>query len=355
MVREEPRRLRGVDASDPPVGEMSRDLIERPRRAAEALAGPPLDRVDVGVERPESGAARHGRARPEGRQDAVPGAGQRVRHRGGDAVPGRHERRAEARRHERRSSRAHPSASSARAAATRARRAELGRLTARAVGRRGLVVLGARSRAGARGRRPAPRGSGRGDRCLEPRRHHGERERAPHGPRPDRAAGRRRRWRPPRRRPATRGRGPGRPAVELAAEGAPRRARPRRPSGPRRRPSDRGRRVAGTAPGRQVSSEGSRHEPARLPHRAEDRPARQHRSRRAALAGRPGWVVEFGLGRGRSYSHLAERFPDREIYCFDREHATNPGWGPPRRARRRGRPRDGAGRSGRRRRASAGA
>ena len=31
------------------------------------------------------------------------------------------------------------------------------------------------------------------------------------------------------------------------------------------------------------------------------------------LAGHPGWVVEFGLGRGRSYSHLAERFPDREI------------------------------------------
>jgi hypothetical protein len=47
------------------------------------------------------------------------------------------------------------------------------------------------------------------------------------------------------------------------------------------------------------------------------------------LAGHPGWVVEFGLGRGRSYSHLAARFPDREIYCFDREHATNPGWGPP--------------------------
>ena len=37
------------------------------------------------------------------------------------------------------------------------------------------------------------------------------------------------------------------------------------------------------------------------------------------LAGHPGWVVEFGLGRGRSYSHLAERFPDREIYAFDRE------------------------------------
>ena len=35
------------------------------------------------------------------------------------------------------------------------------------------------------------------------------------------------------------------------------------------------------------------------------------------LAGRPGWVIEFGLGRGRSYAHLVERFPDREIYCFD--------------------------------------
>jgi hypothetical protein len=47
------------------------------------------------------------------------------------------------------------------------------------------------------------------------------------------------------------------------------------------------------------------------------------------LAGRPGWIVEFGLGRGRSYSHLAARFPDREIYCFDRERPNIPGWGPP--------------------------
>jgi trans-aconitate methyltransferase len=47
------------------------------------------------------------------------------------------------------------------------------------------------------------------------------------------------------------------------------------------------------------------------------------------LAGRPGWIVEFGLGRGRSYSHLAVRFPDREIYCFDRERSSIPGWGPP--------------------------
>jgi trans-aconitate methyltransferase len=43
------------------------------------------------------------------------------------------------------------------------------------------------------------------------------------------------------------------------------------------------------------------------------------------LAGRPGWIVEFGLGRGRSYSHLVERFPGREIYCFDRQHAMDPG------------------------------
>jgi trans-aconitate methyltransferase len=43
------------------------------------------------------------------------------------------------------------------------------------------------------------------------------------------------------------------------------------------------------------------------------------------LAGRPGWVIEFGLGRGRSYAHLVERFPDREIYCFDRQHAMDPG------------------------------
>jgi trans-aconitate methyltransferase len=48
-----------------------------------------------------------------------------------------------------------------------------------------------------------------------------------------------------------------------------------------------------------------------------------------ALAGRPGWIVEFGLGRGRSYSHLIERFPGREIYCFDREAATYSTDGPP--------------------------
>ena len=31
-----------------------------------------------------------------------------------------------------------------------------------------------------------------------------------------------------------------------------------------------------------------------------------------------GIVLELGLGTGRTYSHLTERFPDREIYVFDR-------------------------------------
>ncbi len=38
----------------------------------------------------------------------------------------------------------------------------------------------------------------------------------------------------------------------------------------------------------------------------------------ARLGDRAGFVVEFGLGLGRSYSHLAELFPGREIFCFDR-------------------------------------
>lgn len=47
------------------------------------------------------------------------------------------------------------------------------------------------------------------------------------------------------------------------------------------------------------------------------------------LAGRDGLIVEFGLGKGRSYSHVRERFPGHEIFCFDRKDATHPGWGPP--------------------------
>jgi hypothetical protein len=47
------------------------------------------------------------------------------------------------------------------------------------------------------------------------------------------------------------------------------------------------------------------------------------------LGGRPGVVLEFGLGQGRSYSHLVERFPRHEVFCFDRRDVTPAGWGPP--------------------------
>src|SRR5262249_28378985 len=36
------------------------------------------------------------------------------------------------------------------------------------------------------------------------------------------------------------------------------------------------------------------------------------------LAGLDGVIVEFGLGHGRSYSHLVARFPGHEVFCFDR-------------------------------------
>lgn len=42
------------------------------------------------------------------------------------------------------------------------------------------------------------------------------------------------------------------------------------------------------------------------------------------LAGEDGIIVEFGLSTGRSYSHLRERFPDLEIFCFDRVDITHP-------------------------------
>ncbi|HSE95362.1 MAG TPA: class I SAM-dependent methyltransferase, partial [Methylomirabilota bacterium] len=32
----------------------------------------------------------------------------------------------------------------------------------------------------------------------------------------------------------------------------------------------------------------------------------------------PGVIVEFGFGAGRSYSHLVARFPECEVFCFDR-------------------------------------
>lgn len=36
------------------------------------------------------------------------------------------------------------------------------------------------------------------------------------------------------------------------------------------------------------------------------------------IAGRPGCVFELGLGSGRTYDHLRQLFPDREIFAFDR-------------------------------------
>ena len=32
-----------------------------------------------------------------------------------------------------------------------------------------------------------------------------------------------------------------------------------------------------------------------------------------------GPVLEFGLGNGRTYDHLRQRFPDREIFVFERQ------------------------------------
>ena len=42
------------------------------------------------------------------------------------------------------------------------------------------------------------------------------------------------------------------------------------------------------------------------------------------VAGRPGAVLELGLGNGRTYDHLREHAGDREIYVFDRQVAAHP-------------------------------
>ncbi len=47
------------------------------------------------------------------------------------------------------------------------------------------------------------------------------------------------------------------------------------------------------------------------------------------IAGRKGIVLELGLGNGRSYDHLRELLPDREIYVFDRQIAAHPDCIPP--------------------------
>lgn len=49
----------------------------------------------------------------------------------------------------------------------------------------------------------------------------------------------------------------------------------------------------------------------------------------AAIADLPGPVLELGLGNGRTYDHLREILPDREIYVFDRRIAAHPACIPP--------------------------
>lgn len=48
-----------------------------------------------------------------------------------------------------------------------------------------------------------------------------------------------------------------------------------------------------------------------------------------AIQGHPGCVLELGLGNGRTYDHLRERLPDRDIYVFDRRISAHAGCVPP--------------------------
>jgi hypothetical protein len=43
-----------------------------------------------------------------------------------------------------------------------------------------------------------------------------------------------------------------------------------------------------------------------------------------SIAGLPGPVFELGLGNGRTYDHLRERLPEREIFVFEREVTAHP-------------------------------
>lgn len=44
----------------------------------------------------------------------------------------------------------------------------------------------------------------------------------------------------------------------------------------------------------------------------------------AAVKDRPGVIFELGLGNGRTYDHLREKLPGREIYVFERKVAAHP-------------------------------
>ena len=46
-------------------------------------------------------------------------------------------------------------------------------------------------------------------------------------------------------------------------------------------------------------------------------------------AGPEGLVLEIGLGNGRTYDHLRDRLPGREIYAFERSPAAHPDCYPP--------------------------
>lgn len=43
----------------------------------------------------------------------------------------------------------------------------------------------------------------------------------------------------------------------------------------------------------------------------------------AMIADRPGHVFELGLGNGRTFDHLREIFPDRDVYVFERHMAAS--------------------------------
>jgi len=47
------------------------------------------------------------------------------------------------------------------------------------------------------------------------------------------------------------------------------------------------------------------------------------------IAGLDGVALELGLGNGRTYDHLRELFPDREIYVCERQVAAHPDCVPP--------------------------
>ncbi len=49
----------------------------------------------------------------------------------------------------------------------------------------------------------------------------------------------------------------------------------------------------------------------------------------ALTADLPGPVFELGLGNGRTYHHMVEIMPDRDIYVFERAVASNPDSTPP--------------------------